>query len=573
MVYMKIRSIKIQTRLIVSFLLISLIPLAIISLTSYKKSSDDIEAKINTYSIQLMAEASRNLQTELTFKESLCEELAMSEEIQKGLVNYEKLNDIERYKIEDNITSGFIKKMRLSAFNASSDITSINIITNNNSIIGSGENNYNSSQLIEICNESKDNGYNYKTIKDLNGNFQVSIASVLKNNINGERLGTLILTFKNSYISNICKQLNVEDGADVLIMDSKGTIVSSNNEAKIPVNDEYLEKTLIDKILKNDELNNYSFSMDIMGEKRLVAYSRIENCDWFIISTIPYTYIEAESKNLMLNIVFIGIICLIVAIPISLIISFSISKPLSKLKNTMNEVKMGKLGIELIDNHSDEIAEISTGFNDMISSIRNLVKENNDTQKEIIYKLGALTEARSQETGNHIRRVAHYARIIALKYGTSEEEADILKIASTLHDVGKVSIPDNILLKPGKLTTEEFEIMKTHTIIGNEILSDSNRPILEIASKIALEHHERYDGTGYPKGLIGDQIGIYSRIVSLVDVFDALATERVYKKKWEFDKIVEYIKEQSGKQFDPKIVDIFLDNLNEIQRIQNNLSD
>ena len=573
MLHIKIRSIKIQTRLIVSFLLLSFIPLAITSLISYKKSSDAIENKINIYSIQLMADVGRNLQTQLTFKESLCEELDMSEEIQKDLIVYDKKNSVEKYKIEDNIKSEFIRKMRLSAFNASSDITSINIITGNNSIMGVGQNNYNPNQLIDIYNQSKDEGYNYRVIKDLNGNFQVSIDRVVKSHVNGQRIGTLILTFKSSYISNICNELQIGDNADVLIMDSKGTIVSSNNESKIPINKEYLEKKLIENILQNNEVKNYSFSMDILGEKRLVAYDKIENCDWFIISTIPYTYLQSESKSLMWNIVFIGVLCSIFAVPISILISFSISKPLSKLKNLMNEVKMGNFNIKLEDNNSDEIAEISTGFNDMISSINSLIKDNVDTQKEIIYKLGAVTEARSQETGNHIRRVAHYSRVIALEYGATEEEADILKIASTLHDVGKISIPDSILLKPGKLTPEEFEIMKTHTVVGNEILCNSNKPILEIASNIALEHHERYDGTGYPRGLSGDQIGIYSRIVSLTDVFDALATERVYKKKWGFSEIVEYIKEQRGKQFDPKIVDIFLNNLDEIQRIQHKLKD
>ncbi|PRR81360.1 HD domain-containing phosphohydrolase [Clostridium vincentii] len=575
MVKIKIRSIRIQTRLIVSFLLLSIVPLAATSLISYKKSSDAIQTKINTYSVQVMDDVSRNLQTELTFKESLCEELAMTDEIQKNLIDYTKLTNTEKYKIEDDITLKFVEKMRLSAFNASSDITSLNIIINSNVIMGTGQNNYDPNQLIEIYNETKDDNYkyNYTIVKDLNGNFQVAIDSIIKNHITGEEIGTLILTFKDSYISDICKQLEIGEDADVLIMDSKGKIVSSNDESKAPINKEYLEKTLIQKVIENNELKQHSFSMDILGEKRLVAYNRITNCDWFIVSTIPYTYLQEESKSLMLSIIFIGLVCLIFAIPLSFIISFSISRPLSRLKKHMNEVQMGKLDIELSDNNSDEIAEISTGFNDMISSIRLLIKDNIDTQNEIVYKLGAVTEARSQETGNHIKRVAQYSKLIALKYGIPEKEADIVRIASTLHDVGKISIPDNILLKPGKLTVEEFEIMKTHAVIGNEILSNSNKKVLKIASIIALEHHERYDGTGYPRGISGDKIGIYSRIVSLTDVFDALATDRVYKKKWEFTKIVEYIKKQRGKQFDPKIVDIFLANLDEIKIIQNNLSD
>jgi HD-GYP domain-containing protein (c-di-GMP phosphodiesterase class II) len=569
----KIRSIKIQTRLVVSFLLISFIPLAVASLLIYNKSSETIQNKITTYSVQVMADISKELQTELAFKESLVEELDMTDEIQKGVVNYDKLSSIEKYKIQDNITLKFVEKMRVAAFNTSSNLTSINVITDKNLIFGTGQNNYIKNQLIEISDECKNYSYNYKIIKDLNDSFEVSISKIIRNHATGEKIGTLIITFKQAYISNLCENLNIGNNTDVLIMDSKGIIISSNDESKMPINEEYLEKTLLENILKNNELKNYSFLIDIAGKKRLVTYNRIENNDWFIISTLPYTSLQVESKNLMRDIAFIGLICFIFSIPLALIISFSISKPLSKLKNIMNEVESGKLDVKLIDNNSDEIAKISRGFNDMILSIRLLIKDNLDTQKEIAYRLGSVTEARSQETGNHIIRVAHYSRLIALKYGISNEEAEIFKIASTLHDIGKISIPDRILLKPGKLTEEEFEIMKTHTIIGNKILLNSNKQIFKIAARIALEHHEKYDGTGYPNGLSGDEIGIYSRIVTLTDVFDALSSDRVYKKKWEFDKIIEYIKEQNGKQFDPKIVDLFVDNIIEIKTIQNNLKD
>jgi HD-GYP domain-containing protein (c-di-GMP phosphodiesterase class II) len=574
-VHIKIRSIKIHTRLMVSFLLLSFLPLAVTSLLSYKKSNDSIQTKIQIYLSQIMKDVSENLKTELTFKEGLCEEISMSEEIQNGLTNYVKLDSNEKFNIEDDIRSLFVEKMRLSGFSAPLDITSINIITDMNTIIGSGQNYYNKNQLVDIYNEFKDEGYkyNYKLIKDSNGNFEISVAKIINNNISGARIGTLILTFKEAYISDICKQLNIGDNADVFIMNSKGKIVSSNNASKIPINKEYSEKELMKEILNNNKVKNNSFSLDIMGEKRLVAYNSIENCDWFIVSTIPYAYLQSESKNLMWNIVFIGLMCLVCAVPFSFIISSSISSPLRKLKNIMDEAQSGNLDVELSDNNIDEIAGIATGFNDMISSIKLLIKDNIDTQNEIVFKLGDVTEARSQETGNHISRVAYYSKLIAMKYGIPEEDAEMLKMASTLHDIGKISIPDCVLLKPGKLTEEEFEIMKTHTVIGYELLSNSSKPILKIASRIAREHHEKYNGTGYPRGISGEEIEVYSRIVALTDVFDALGTERVYKEKWEWDRIIDYIKEQRGKQFDPKIVDIFLENLDEIREIKDSLKD
>lgn len=570
-----IRNINIQSRLIISFLLLSSIPLIITSLISYKISSEAIQTKIETYSVKVMNESSMQLENQLAHIESLCEELAMTEEMQKELPSYNNADKIGKFQIEDNIISKFVEQMRNSSFNASSDITSIDIITNKDTIIGVGQNNYNLEQLTEIFNYSKnkDYKYHYRVIQDLNGNFEISVNKVIKNHSTGAEIGTLILTFKQTYISDICKKLSVGDNAEVFIINSKGKIISSSNPSKIKINEEYMEKNLIEKILDSSKQKDYSFSMDINGEADLVAYSEVGNYDWFIVNSIPYKYLQAESKILMWRIIFIGLICLIFAILASFIISFSISMPLKRLKDLMKEVRKGKLDIEVEDDHNDEITEITKSFDDMILSIRNLTKENIETQKEIVYKLGQVTEARSQETGNHIRRVAHYSRLIALKYGMSSQEAEVLKMASTLHDIGKVSIPDRILLKPGKLTEEEFELMKTHTIVGYDILASSNKPILKMASIIALQHHERYDGTGYPRGLRYNEIEIHSKIVSLTDVFDALGTERVYKRKWEFNEIVDYVNEQRGKQFDPEIVDIFLNNLDDFKRIQNALKD
>jgi response regulator RpfG family c-di-GMP phosphodiesterase len=157
--------------------------------------------------------------------------------------------------------------------------------------------------------------------------------------------------------------------------------------------------------------------------------------------------------------------------------------------------------------------------------------------------------------------------------GIAEEEAELIKMASTLHDIGKVSVPDSILLKPGKLTREEFEIMKKHTTVGHDILVNSNKKILRVAAEISLEHHEKFDGTGYPKGLLGQEISLKSRIIALVDVFDALGTDRVYKKKWALPEILAYLEEQRGKHFDPQILDMFFKSMDEIIEIRDRLED
>ncbi|MGB5409272.1 MAG: HD domain-containing phosphohydrolase [Thiogranum sp.] len=167
-----------------------------------------------------------------------------------------------------------------------------------------------------------------------------------------------------------------------------------------------------------------------------------------------------------------------------------------------------------------------------------------DTQKEITYILGEMAESRSMETGNHVKRLAEYSRLLALHYGLSEEEANLLRDASPMHDIGKVAIPDSILNKPGKLTEDEWRIMRQHTEKGYQLFKNSNRPILKTAAIVSYQHHEKWDGSGYPRGFSGEEIHIFGRITAVADVFDALGSDRVYKKAWDlelFDNLDEFI--------------------------------
>jgi HD-GYP domain-containing protein (c-di-GMP phosphodiesterase class II)/DNA-binding LacI/PurR family transcriptional regulator len=193
-----------------------------------------------------------------------------------------------------------------------------------------------------------------------------------------------------------------------------------------------------------------------------------------------------------------------------------------------------------------------------------LISDVEETQREVLYTLGDILERRSFETGSHVKRVAEYSYVLAVKYGLNEEDAQLLKHASPMHDIGKLGIEESILRKPGKLTPEEFEKIKTHTTLGYEILKSSERKLLKVASIIASQHHERYDGSGYPRGLKGEDIHIFGRITCIADVFDALGSDRVYKSEWPMDEICEYIQSQKGKMFDPKLTDIFFECLQDI---------
>ncbi|MGL1935863.1 MAG: DUF3369 domain-containing protein [Fibrobacterales bacterium] len=196
-----------------------------------------------------------------------------------------------------------------------------------------------------------------------------------------------------------------------------------------------------------------------------------------------------------------------------------------------------------------------------------------DTQKEIFYTMSEIAESRSHETSNHVKRVSSYAALLAQKMGLSEAEVEMLKLATPMHDIGKLAIPEAILHKPDSLTTEEFEVVKTHAQIGFDMLNNSKREIFKVAAMIAHQHQEKFDGSGYPNGLKGEEIHMYSRITTIVDVFDALSYERCYKPAWGMEKIVSYINSQKGAHFDPKIAEIFLKNLSEFIEIQKRLPD
>jgi HD-GYP domain-containing protein (c-di-GMP phosphodiesterase class II) len=202
-----------------------------------------------------------------------------------------------------------------------------------------------------------------------------------------------------------------------------------------------------------------------------------------------------------------------------------------------------------------------------------LAQEIEETQREIIFTMGEIGESRSKETGNHVKRVAEYSYILALGMGIPTAEAEILKMASPMHDIGKVAIPDSVLKKPGKLTDEEFDIMKTHTEIGYNLLKNSKRRILKTAAVVAEQHHEKWNGKGYPRGLKGEEIHIHGRITAIADVFDALASDRVYKKAWELDRILNLFKEERGQHFDPDVVDTFFEHLPAILKVRDEYAD
>jgi putative two-component system response regulator len=204
----------------------------------------------------------------------------------------------------------------------------------------------------------------------------------------------------------------------------------------------------------------------------------------------------------------------------------------------------------------------------LAGEVRKATKEIVARERETVFRLSKAAEYRDPETGAHILRMAHFSMLIARELGMSQEDQQLLLEAAPMHDIGKVGIADNILLKPDRLNEQEFEVMKQHAIYGYELLSGSSSKLLQAGAEIARGHHEKYDGSGYPQGLKGEDIPIFSRIVAVADVFDALTSERPYKRAWEVADAVEFLKKGRGTHFDPACVDAFLRAWTDVEQVR-----
>lgn len=227
--------------------------------------------------------------------------------------------------------------------------------------------------------------------------------------------------------------------------------------------------------------------------------------------------------------------------------------------------------------HRDALEELVQGRTAELSVTMDLLAQSNSrlrqAQEEIIRRLSIASEVRDEETGAHILRMSAYSTVLADEVGLEPERVELIRVASPLHDVGKIGVPDSILKKPGKHTPEEFELMKQHTTFGYRTLRDTGFPLLDIAGIIAWTHHERWDGSGYPRGLAGEAIPIEGRIVAIADVYDALTTKRVYKPAFTVEHSCNILREGKGKHFDPVLLDCFFRRFDEIREIHKRFPD
>ncbi len=207
------------------------------------------------------------------------------------------------------------------------------------------------------------------------------------------------------------------------------------------------------------------------------------------------------------------------------------------------------------------------------SQVKEKTKELDDTRIEIIRRLGRAAEFKDNETGMHVIRMSFYTRFLAEKLGKDDDWCELLYNAAPMHDIGKIGIPDNVLLKPGKLDAQEWEIMQKHAEYGAEIIGDHPSPLLTLAKEVAIYHHEKWNGKGYPNGISGEDIPLSARIVAIADVYDALTSERPYKKAWTEEKAIALLQEEAGIHFDPELVPLFIECLPQIRQIQKQYTD
>lgn len=246
------------------------------------------------------------------------------------------------------------------------------------------------------------------------------------------------------------------------------------------------------------------------------------------------------------------------------------------LINVANALRRRKLEIENAM-HRENLEEVvrtrTIALQQALEWLERSEKELRLSREETIQRLAIAAEFRDSSTAQHIQRMSHYCELLARRYGLSPDRCDLIRTASPMHDIGKIGTPDHVLLKPGKFTPEEFKVITQHTEIGYRILAGSDSELLKVAALIAWTHHERYDGTGYPRGIKGEDIPLEGRITAIADNFDALTTQRVYKPAYDFDHAKEIMLKERGKHFDPDLLDIFFASMEDIKRIYDQFAD
>lgn len=440
-----LRNIKIQTRLISSFLLLSLIPLLITGIFSYRESSSAIQSKISTYSVQVMNQIGKNVDQEMTKFKNYSGEVVLYKSLQDGLSSYKTMEDSDKYAFFNTMNDYLTSK-----FFSIKPITDVEIITPENEMMHSGSGSHAWDMEKDIPRLEKTAEAN-KGIPDWSlevlqgGELHFVLNRAIYSSATGDLSAYFLMAVKESYFSSIYKDVDIGKGADIFIIDSKGTVISSKDPKTTAVNTPYKDSKLIGNIVKHasekvkpgeKNIQQQVFPMSIAKKSYLVAYTKISDKDWYVVSTVPFSYLNSETSRLGTYILLLGLLCLVLALLFSYVISKSIASPLNKLVGLMKEAKSGNLTIDAEDNGRDEIAQVTNNFHDMVSNISILISKVHQSAQNVLQNAQKIATSAERSYVN-TEQVATTLQQIAI--GAADQAGDVSE--SVIH-MSKLS--DNI---------------------------------------------------------------------------------------------------------------------------------
>jgi HD-GYP domain-containing protein (c-di-GMP phosphodiesterase class II) len=393
-------------------------------------------------------------------------------------------------------------------------------------------------------------------------------------------------------VSEFLKEQNNRGNGVIYIIDKDWNLIASSGDEKVmkviasnpPTgelmssrdSDNSLIKASTEYLTEQTDLPDHPVQIKIGKEHYILYESKMvepQGLDWRAVILIPETDLMGSIRDKQNTRTIIGVLIALIGSTLGYLFLNNIIESITRSTKAASDLAEGFWEIKIETNRYEvkETKELTTAFNKMTEKLKSSfdqIKYSEEKYKtlmeETIVTLGEIAEKHFDDTGTHVKRVSSMMHHFGLVMEFSEEECEKLRLASILHDVGKIGIPDAVLKKPGKLTEEEFEIIKGHSELGYKILSGSNLDILQTAAEIAYSHHEKYDGSGYPKGTRGEDIPIQSRMLAIIDVFDAMSHKRVYKEASTVNETLEYIVSQKGKHFDVELVEVFIRNIDSI---------
>lgn len=397
-IHKRFGNISIQARLIFAFMILSLIPLMITGFFSYRESSSAIASKISTYSVQVMSQVGENIERELARLEYDSVEIEFSDKVQSTLLNIDKMSEWEIEDVQIRMKEDLVKK-----FSFLHDVSDVLIYTNDRrKIIAYGDKGFKLNfkpqyleQYLQVLNEkggapvwsaiNQDVEVRYVTYatsaEQMSKSNGILLGRAIKSLETGDIIGILIIRTNERFFSNIYKEIDMGKGADIFVINAEGIVVSSRN-SQIPIAQPYKDRKLISRLINNMKVGKRVFGHNMDDDSYLVAYMPLQRADWYVVSTIPYSYMNSESKKLRSNIVLLGIGCFLLAVLLSCLFALGISKPLKELVKVMNEAKKGNLSVSIADPGGDEIGEVARNFNSMLNDIKVLMDNVKNEEKQ-----------------------------------------------------------------------------------------------------------------------------------------------------------------------------------------------